>query len=371
MIKVLTRKKPDRPTYQLYFVDPVTRREVTQTSGATTAKDAEREARDWENKLNEFRGTDGDAWDWFRLRFKDEHLASLADKTQKSYYTALEAYELEMAPRTLKDLSSSAISTFRGKLIKRERVLSPATIANYLTHLRSALNWADEIGLIQKPPKIRIPETDSHRGRALTEAEYKKMLATCADRVGAALSPQWERFLAMLWLSGLRINEAVALSWDSAPYRIDLESQPYPCLFYSPKQKSRKEEAVPIAPDFYEWLRGTPPLKRRGLVAPVVSESGEQFGTEKAGLKISEIGALAEIVTPSGFATAHDFRRSFGTRWALQVRPNTLKKMMRHSSLATTLKFYLTLSAEDAGQDLWKNVPRNVPNGGDLRVIGE
>ena len=371
MIKVLVRKKPDRPTYQLYFVDPVTRREVTKTSGATTPKDAERAAADWQREINEFRGNDGDSWDWFRLRFKDEHLAGLSVPTQKSYYTALEAYETEMNPKTLKDLNSSAISQFNGKLLKRERPLSPSTIANYLTHLRSALNWADAVGMIKKPPKIRISEVESGRGRALTDAEYQQMLATCEARVGAKYAEQWRRFLQLLWLSGLRINEAYSLSWDSGPYRVDLEAQPYPCLLIGAKQKNRSEDAVPIPPDFYEWLRATPPLERRGKVVRLITEYGDEFLMKKVGLKVSEIGELAGIKTPSGHATAHDFRRSFGTRWAALVRPMTLKKIMRHKNIQTTLKYYLTLSAADAGQDLWQNVPKNVPNSGSFRVVGE
>ncbi len=41
------------------------------------------------------------------------------------------------------------------------------------------------------------------------------------------------------------------------------------------------------------------------------------------------------------YASAHDLRRSFGTRWASRVKPTTLQLLMRHESIETTLKYYV------------------------------
>ena len=53
------------------------------------------------------------------------------------------------------------------------------------------------------------------------------------------------------------------------------------------------------------------------------------------------------------FATAHDFRRSFGTRWAKQVTSAVLKRLMRHSSISTTEGYYVNLDADDIADTLW------------------
>jgi integrase len=52
-------------------------------------------------------------------------------------------------------------------------------------------------------------------------------------------------------------------------------------------------------------------------------------------------------------ATAHDYRRAFGTRWSKRVMPCVLKRLMRHKDINTTLKYYIDSEAEDIATDLW------------------
>jgi len=54
------------------------------------------------------------------------------------------------------------------------------------------------------------------------------------------------------------------------------------------------------------------------------------------------------------FASAHDLRRAFGTRWGPLVKPAVLQAMMRHSSNDTTLSYYVDLDADDVADELWK-----------------
>lgn len=70
---------------------------------------------------------------------------------------------------------------------------------------------------------------------------------------------------------------------------------------------------------------------------------------------IAELGRKAGIVINANqktgekeFASAHDFRRSFGERWAKRVEAPFLQKMMRHSSITTTLRYYSSRDAADA-----------------------
>jgi integrase len=53
------------------------------------------------------------------------------------------------------------------------------------------------------------------------------------------------------------------------------------------------------------------------------------------------------------FASAHDLRRSFGTRWAGRVKPAILQLLMRHESIETTMKYYVDQDADDISDQLW------------------
>ena len=57
---------------------------------------------------------------------------------------------------------------------------------------------------------------------------------------------------------------------------------------------------------------------------------------------------------PKKWASAHDLRRAFGTRWAKRVMPAVLKELMRHADIATTMQFYVDQDARETAADLWR-----------------
>jgi integrase len=82
----------------------------------------------------------------------------------------------------------------------------------------------------------------------------------------------------------------------------------------------------------------------------------------KASKIIAAIGEKAGIITDAQekrHATAHDLRRSFGHRWAGKVMPQTLKELMRHADISTTLAYYVGSRAEAIASDLWKTEKGN------------
>jgi integrase len=172
----------------------------------------------------------------------------------------------------------------------------------------------------------------------------------------------WERLIVGLWLSGLRLGEAIALSWDDdAPLAVDLSGK-YPALQIARRaQKSRKAERWPLPPDFAEWLLQTPQDDRHGRVFKLFSLRDHQpLALCKVGKVISRTGEAAHIVVAKDpdtgevkYASAHDLRRSFGTRWARKVMPATLQRLMRHASINTTMKYYVQIGADDVAAELW------------------
>ena len=349
-MKVLIRAKGSR-NLLLYYID-ANGREVSKTSGTRNKGEAERAAALWEQELIAFRGTNGDGWGYFRKRFEDEHLATLSSKGDAAYGTALNHYERVMSPALISEVTPDSISAFKAKMLGEEKKLS--SISTHLRHLRMAFGWAAEIGMIPKF-KVKIPKQTARkfmRGRPITEAEYEKMLKACPDAC-------WSRFLRLLWLSGMRLEEATRFSWDTPPIVARMDARPFPTImFYAEGHKAGSDEMSPMAPDLHAWLSAVSESERAGPVValPVLPNEASRV--------ISGIGKACKIaVNETKFASAHDIRRAFGSRWAKVVRPLTLQKMMRHRDFTTTLKYYVGLEAEDAGAELW-SVPTTVPKQG-------
>ena len=85
----------------------------------------------------------------------------------------------------------------------------------------------------------------------------------------------------------------------------------------------------------------------------------------KVGKIISKIGRAAGVVVDPESrksATAHDLRRTFGTRGAKRVMPATLKELMRHSSIDTTLTCYVGQSAKRTSAELWATLGNTLGN---------
>jgi integrase len=239
-------------------------------------------------------------------------------------------------------------------------------------------NWAKDMGLIRETPKIRPPRTPKGdkvmKGRPVTTEEYERMLMM----VEAALTPNlpekpkkrkggpkpkapdaetvaaWQRLLTGLWWSGLRLSEALRLSWElSDPVAVVMQPGYRPVFqFRAGGQKSGKAELCPMAPEFAEWLELIPEAERTGRVFKLPTKS---FST--AGKTITAIGAKAGVIVDEASgktASAHDFRRAFGTRWAKRVMPAVLRRLMRHASVQTTLLYYVDQEADDVAEDVWK-----------------
>ena len=167
-----------------------------------------------------------------------------------------------------------------------------------------------------------------------------------------------------LWLSGLRIGEALALTWDqwADGIRIQVDGSDVYLLIDAEDQKNRETELYPVVDDFAEFLLHAPPAERSGFVFNPCRSSGKvtrRIDTvsgwlvdigENAGVKVDQKTVRnkktgKDEVKPL-YASAHDFRRAFGDRWSRIVPPMILKDLMRHASVATTEQFYVGVNAK-------------------------
>ncbi len=334
--------REDRDSWFLIWTDPITGRRKRKSARTTIRRDAERAAIKQGKELDQRGGMGVTTWGAFRIRFEDEHLPTLKKATRENYHHALNKFErLIGSPRSIADINSSLLSEYQAKL--RRAKLRPASIASNLRFVKSALAWAHKTGLIPRVPPVIMPALATRRGRPVTLLEFSRFLTTIR-RNEPTHADALIRLCKGLWLSGLRLSEALLLKHDRGPIRLHLD-QPRPTIDFQ-IQKSGKQESVPITPDFARFLRRDD--CRTGLVFPVALDQST------IGKRLSEYGRLSGVrVSDEKHLTAHDLRRTFGQRWALRLHPMILQRLMRHSSIETTLRFYVDLDSSQVADQLW------------------
>lgn len=369
--KIWLARTAKSPCWVIRYVDPETGRTLQKSTGTTKKKDAERKLGELRADLltGRYAGPANSCWTTFREKYEADVLPGFKDMTIKKADTVLDAVERILRPKKLGDLTASRISTFVSELRKNGRAES--TIASYLAHLRAALNWAVSVKLLSAVPKFKKPKRTKDlkqaKGRAPTEEEFKKILEVVAEVVGSKRAASWQHLYEGLWWSGLRLGEALELWWDRADKLcIDL-TQGRPLLrIIAELEKGHRDRLLPIAPEFAEFLLKTPPEKRTGRVfRPEAERERSEALTIVRVIKVmAMIGKKSGVVVSVNqkgrkkYASAHDFRRAFGDRWALRVMPPVLMLLMRHESIDTTMKYYVGRTAQATADVVWEAYER-------------
>lgn len=360
-----------RKHLQLQWIDPVTGQRRTKSSGCTRRRDAARAALELERDLNARRPEcDGLLpWDSFVLEYTDHHLESLAESSLSRSLGVLSVFRSRINPATIGSVSTAVLMSYASILRREGR--PETTIATHLRTIRAALSWAADAGYIAtvpRAPKIARAFHQRPKGRPLATAEFARMLRHTSSIVTRPCARSWRRLMRGLWLSGLRLDEALSLSWDERrALWIDLDSGPRPLLGIAAEaEKGKRNRLLPLTPDFCRWLLRTPQSARTGPVFPITKRRKKDvLSASHVSRTISAIGRAAGIVVNDAgkFASAHDFRRSFGLRWAQRVFPADLQQLMRHESVETTMTYYSIVDATNFAERLWQiDQPNTTPN---------
>ena len=253
------------------YRDPTTGRKVAKTTGTTDRREAERAAAVWQDELNtgRYQAPSRMTWEAFRTRHEGEFQPGVASETRKKFTTAFNLVERLMHPARSRDVTTEAVS--RWVVALRDEGRKEFDHRHYCRHLRGAMNWAKSMGFCPDAPRIRPPKGEKMKGRPIVLEEHERMLAAVPKVVRAGQVALWCRFLDGLWWSGLRLSEAVGLSWDSSePIAVIMQPGYHPALrFQLGSQKAKRAELVPMAPEFAELLAATPEAERHGRVFPI------------------------------------------------------------------------------------------------------
>lgn len=225
------------------------------------------------------------------------------------------------------------------------RGLAPGSVRNSLAPVRALLADAHEDGLIRGNPAagLRIVqraeiEQDEPGTKALTEDELRALLAEVPD--------EWRLFFEFLAHTGLRIGEAVALTWanvDLGRQRVSVRRRLYRGRFDAPKSKYGRRD-VPLSPGLAQALwrfrDGAPDD------APIFpNRDGTYLDPSNVAARILKPAAKRAGVPWAGF---HTFRHTCATmlfRHGLNAKQ--VQMWLGHHSPAFTLSVYVHLLADD------------------------
>jgi integrase len=359
---------PNRPLSLVYF-DPISGKKVAKSAKTRDWREGERLAGEWQKELQAGRYAPPSkiTWQEFRERYMQEHVASLKPKTAEVVRGALNHVERHLNPDKLIKVNAAALSTLQSRL--RATGVKETTIASVLRHVKAALGWAVSVGMLATVPKVVMPKQakgKKMKGRPITEEEFERLIFV-VPKVRPEDSAAWVHYLTGVWLGGLRLRESVALSWDDdAPFAVDLSGRHPRLRIRGEAQKSGQDQLLPVVPDFGAFLLNTPAEERIGRVFRLDEvATGVPLLPHRVGEIVGKIGRKAGVVVSKAdgkFATCHDLRRSFGSRWARKVMPAVLQRLMRHEDIQTTMGYYVDLDADEMADELWAAHPATIGN---------
>ncbi len=234
------------------------------------------------------------------------------------------------------------------------------TVRNCIAALRVLLATAVEDGLLRSNPAthVRLPAieqaTESDTAKALTEAQLAALLAACPQ--------QWRLLTGFLADTGLRIGEALALTWADVDFgrgRVEVRRRVYEGVYAPPKSKYGRRD-VPISPGLGQAL-----WAHRGAVRAAADDALIWPG--KAGKPLNAATAYRGIKAACAtagvpWASPHTLRHTCATRlFNAGLNAKQVQVWLGHHSPAFTLDTYVHLLPDDLPETPFATASLHVP----------
>jgi integrase len=138
-------------------------------------------------------------------------------KTVEDYEGAIRRLKKAFGTRKVAELSPSDVARLIGQM--KGQGLKTWTVRKTLTPLRMAYAVAVREGWVSSSPVDKLlpsetPKGDASEKRCLSRAEIDALLAHTLSQDGRAENPRWKALFGLLCYTGLRISEALALTWN-------------------------------------------------------------------------------------------------------------------------------------------------------------
>ena len=229
-----------------------------------------------------------------------------------------------------------------------------------LRNCKTLFGDAVEDGVINQNPfrKIKSPKTAPSKWHYVTPEEYQALLE-------ATNSLSRKVLYALCYTAGLRKTEALTLRWTDVDFdksRIHIVNQPPVDKLPPFYVKDTDARIIPLSKHTLDLLlqqQEKAPEKipyilfdrQRFKIIVEKWERYRQIGQEWKNRDFAN-NVLRDFkadykragIKPNGKLTVHTLRKCCGQNWADRLPMNVVKELMGHSDIATTDKFYSTVS---------------------------
>jgi integrase len=240
-------------------------------------------------------------------------------------------------------LNALAIELGR-RTTRQGKPLAPATIGAYLRAVRQLVSWLQQRKEIAPDVRVARPREPRPELQVLTPDEVEAM-------IDAVVSVRDQALVRLLWETGCRLSEALALTLD------DLVDDGRRGRFVRIRHRSREGGAkgdsarmVPVRPALYAALRklgSRPEAVTRRLFVTDRRRGGEHvpLSTRQAQQAVQVAAARAGIAKR---VYPHLLRHSMATNWMRRRKdPVTLQRLLGHSDLSMISRVYSHPSDSD------------------------
>lgn len=263
----------------------------------------------------------------------DSQRGRVKPKTVEDYEGAIRRLKKAFGTRKVTELSPSDVARLIGQM--KQQGLKTWTVRKTLTPLRMAYAVAVREGWVSSSPVDKLlpsekPKGDASEKRCLSKDEITRLLVSTRDRQGGD-NHRWKALFALLCFTGLRISEALALTWnDVTEDRV---------IVREGKTDAAKREVI-LIPAVRSLLAAWKLKQPPGVEFVFGTAPGRSCGRREALTRLRATCKRAEI--PS--YTLHELRHTFASILIAQGElPTLVAKQMGHADPGVTMKTYAHL----------------------------
>jgi integrase len=271
---------------------------------------------------------------------------------------------------TLVDLQSEKVQAYLHEL-SQDADLGPRTYNHYVQAVDAFCKWLVRSGRSAANPLVGLSRLNAevdirHKRRALTQEEVKSLINSANEsekRIQGLTGVERARVYLMSFLTGLRRGELGSLT----PQSFDLDSEEPTLTIAAASSKHRREDVLPIHPEFVEtlreWLCG---MKRTDKLFPGLEKKKTWYmvkkDLERAGIAYETDAGIADFHAAGRHTHITELLRNGATL------PEA-RELARHCDVRQTMK-YTHIGLRDQRRAL-SSLPSPVEKKQDAKPTGQ